>query len=424
MARKTAINVRDCVREQVAALTRSEFWQFELDRHKASEGDLVVVNNSYFHRGKASTTKSSKYLGVRIVKEGVAERDPVIVLNPGQLRGDTKKLSEKQLDGKVELSDLRQEIAEERANLGSIIFALVSEIQQDEAVEIEIGGRGSIRAIGYDPRQEGSAEVVGDRLVVNSLDDIDAIWVEASKSLVASGVDPESLSLAFKREHVKLRNMSYAPISLRTFSDISGDTILSNVVRQLEKQRASYGSYLERYLDNPLNDEIRHEILRVAYNFADGAVVFAGLVQGLSDLKPILLWMTIADQVALYTEVSSMPTYMGDGSKVSFESYRKTISDARNQAFHDIFSLGKTFRVRLDGRALSGAEMLLFRSYGDRNSPSLNFNDRKVVELLEGFTRTSEHSVPIGFWEKNVRVMDSVVTLAKSFSYALVQLGL
>ncbi len=40
-------------------------------------------------------------------------------------------------------------------------------------------------------------------------------------------------------------------------------------------------------------------LLRISYNFADGAKSLLTLVVGLSDLKPLLFWLTVLEQSQL-----------------------------------------------------------------------------------------------------------------------------
>ena len=44
------------------------------------------------------------------------------------------------------------------------------------------------------------------------------------------------------------------------------------------------------------------------------------------------------------------------------------------------------------------------RAYKAHSSPALEFQDRELVQLLQGFTRAAEQPVPLGFWENGLAV--------------------
>jgi len=56
--------------------------------------------------------------------------------------------------------------------------------------------------------------------------------------------------------------------------------------------------------------------------------------------------------------------------------------------------------------------------YKARSSPALEFRDRELVELLQGFTRPAEQPVPLGFWEKDLAVMRAVEDVAVALHQA------
>jgi hypothetical protein len=141
---------------------------------------------------------------------------------------------------------------------------------------------------------------------------------------------------------------------------------------------------------------------------------------GICDLKPVVFWLTISDQVELASRFSELPFALVGKVKPSLDRYRSVISAARNQAFHDLFAFDHPFRATLVEGSLRGAELRLFRDYNRRNNPALTFEDRELVELFQGLTRTSQRPVPLGFWEKNVLVMTSVTEVVRALREALI----
>jgi hypothetical protein len=160
--------------------------------------------------------------------------------------------------------------------------------------------------------------------------------------------------------------------------------------------------------------------MRIAYNFADGAKNLISLVVGLSDLKPLLSWLTISTQCELAERFGDLPFSLVGKAKPSLDKYRSLIAGARNRTFHDLFAFGRPFRAPLKGSAFEAASLRLFREYKARNSSALEFNDRELVELLQSFTRAAEQPVPLGFWEKDLAVMRGVEDLSAALHRALV----
>jgi hypothetical protein len=69
--------------------------------------------------------------------------------------------------------------------------------------------------------------------------------------------------------------------------------------------------------------------------------------------------------------------------------------------------------------AFQAAALHLFREY-KRGGQALEFKDRELVDLLQGFTRAAERPVPLGFWEKDLAVMTAVGDVACALHRALV----
>ena len=120
----------------------------------------------------------------------------------------------------------------------------------------------------------------------------------------------------------------------------------------------------------PDDAQVLNELLRISYNFADGARALIGLVVGICDLKPLIFWLTIASQFELAERFGELPFALVGKAKPSLDRYGNVISGARNRAFHDLFSFGRPFHVRLTGDAFRAAELRLFQDYRHRQSGS------------------------------------------------------
>ena len=256
-------------------------------------------------------------------------------------------------------------------------------------------------------------------IVINRLDDIDVVWQAISHEITEAGLASElpRLADAFDRVFGDLRDAAGRPVNI---AKISRDkpSILSEVVAGIDTQIAHYKQALIAHLADAENTEALNEVMRIAYNFADGSGDLIALMSGLSDLKPLLLWLTISAQISVSERFGSLPFALAGKNKPSIDRYKTIVGGARNQAFHDLFAFGRPFRVPLEGNAFRAAQLRLFREYR-RAGSALEYEDRELVQLLEGFTRAAERPVPLGFWEKNSDVMIAVADMARALRDAL-----
>jgi len=408
----------DLVSEEIASLCRSDGFQAWINSESLAPDDLVVLNNSFLYReGITTTSKSTKYLCLAADKEAEPSLPVSVVTSVSRINVRFKRIQARRV-GRYEVRRLQEAVQEEVEQLGSIVFALVGRIADDRPVDIALDGVPKLAMLRYEPTQSATAEIRDSTLVVSRLDDIDVVWRATRETAKAGGVEVEQLAERFEDSLANLREAAGRPIRI---DDVSGGapSILSSVVARVTEQTEAYEQALDAHLEHPHDAEAYNEFLRIAYNFADGAKALISLVVGLSDLKPLLFWLTIKAQSDLADRFGQLPFALVGKAKPSMERYRRVIAGARNRAFHDVFSFGRPFHVALTGDAFRTAELHLFREYANRGKPALDFEDREVVELLEGFTRSPEGSVPEGFWEGNLEVVRGVASLAQGLLAAL-----
>jgi len=248
---------------------------------------------------------------------------------------------------------------------------------------------------------------------------VDAAWNAIQTDLAESDFDRGALAEHFESAFHALEEEAGRPVDP---GDVGEDvpSILGGVLERMESQAASYATALQQHRERPSDAEAYNELLRVAYNFADGTRAFLGLVVGICDLKPIIFWLTVAEQVELAHRFAELPFSLVGKGKPSLERYRSVIANARHQAFHDVFAFDHPFRIRLAEGALRAPELRLFREYNKRGDPPLTFEDRELVEIFASLTRTPERRVPLGFWDGNEGVVAAVVEVVRGLRRALV----
>ncbi len=380
-------------------------------------GDLIAVNNSFLYREKRATSKNARYLGIRVSEDGGFVFPPSVLSTKSRINLQFKRLQPKELS-KYEVCSLADSITEELSNLGSIVFSLVGRIGEAGEAEVEIPTVPGIRMLRYVPGQAETMRLADEVVSFGDISTLDACW-SAISSTIEEDVDLEKLGNIFEFAFHELQEAAACPIDVGEVSE-EGPSILGNMVIRIEEQVDAFSKALEAHINRPADNEAYNELLRISYNFADGARVFLGLMVGVCDLKPLIFWLTVFDQVELAHCFSQLPFSLVGTGKPSLERYRSVIADARNQAFHDLFAFDHPFKVDLRGDALRGPQLHLFREYGKRNDPALTFEDRGLVELLQGLTRTSERPVPLGFWDGNHAIMRAVVGAVRSLRHALV----
>lgn len=404
------------IEHQVAQLLESRTYKAWAEPLSLQDGDLVMFNNSFLYReGITGTVKSERYLAVQLDGEGHARLPPVIT--HGRINAQFKRIPVRQAD-ESETKALDASVAEELDQLGRIVFALVGEIGDDKPVSVGLPVTG-FDLLRYEPKQSELVKLDGASIAINNLEDVDVLWRALEAEAGAAAVDIAPLTETFEDAVARLSEEAGRPVDIDNVRT-DGSSILGDVIGRLNEQIAAYQRSLERHLAKPDDKENLSELLRIAYNFADGAKALITLVVGISDLKPIIFWLTISSQFELADRFADLPFALVGKAKPSLDRYRTVISGARNRAFHDLFSFTRPFQVQLTGDAFRSAELRLFRDYTRRSHPALQFEDRPLIELLERFTRAPERQVPLGFWEGNLEVMRAVESLATAVQEALV----
>jgi hypothetical protein len=381
---------------------------------KLQVGDLIVFNNSFLYRESLSgTTKSKNYLCVTLDKDA----EPAVLQVDGRINSTFKRIPSRQVD-KYRRHELRPSIAAELKELGTIVFSLVGRIGEDQPTSLDLPTGTGFATLQYQPGQTEVADLNDSAVLINRLDDIDVVWQAIARQCAELGVDSAELAESFEKSFGDLREAAGRPIDV---DDISADapSILGEVVSGVHDQVAAYETALANHMADPDDIESLNEVMRIAYNFADGAKDLITLVVGISDLKPLLSWMTIHAQCELAERFGQLPFALVGKAKPSLEKYRSVVAGARNRAFHDLFAFGRPFRVPLKSDAFQSAALHLFREY-KRSGSALEFKDRQLVELLQGFTRAAERPVPLGFWEQDLAVMKAVEQVAAALHQALV----
>jgi hypothetical protein len=407
----------ELVSAEVASIFDSAAFREWANGQTLRAGDLIVLNNSFlFREGIAIGNKNTQYLSIEIDDELRPSSEPRVA-TVNRINASFKRIPVGQA-GQFQLRELASAIKDELKLVGTIIRVLVGRIGDDQPTEVGLERAQGLDRLRYEPRLAEPARISGSVLSVNRLDDIDVVWRAVKQTMSRGGFGGiDQLSEHFDEAFSNLRESAGQPVDLAKV-DERGSTILGSVIERFDEQAGAYAIALTTYTARPDSLDAYNELLRIAYNFVDGTRALVTLVVGISDLKPILYWLTVGAQFDLADKFGCLPFSMVGKAKPSLARYRTVISGARNQAFHDVFSFGRPFHARLTGDAFMEPELRLFQEY-HRKAPTLDFRDRELVDLLAGFTRVTERAVPLGFWEKNLDVMYAVAEVARALRRAL-----
>jgi hypothetical protein len=134
------------------------------------------------------------------------------------------------------------------------------------------------------------------------------------------------------------------------------------------------------------------------------------LIVSICDLKPIVLWGTIAEHFTLSEAFRTLP-WTRSRNKPSMKNYFSTVADARNSAFHHLFPFRKSLDVILPEKALRDVSLRFFSEHSRRKENRLDYQDKQLADVLLEFTRARDRRAPAQFWYKNLEVMDATIQL-------------
>jgi hypothetical protein len=415
MMRKVETHIVDSVRR----LTEHPSFVAWLGNETVRPGDVVLVNNSFVFRD-VKTNKADAFLSL-VVKEPFADSE-IVIASGVRFNVDFKRLSGVSANLPVS-PPLARAIEPQLGQLGHLIFLLIGEVQDTEVVESKLDHEAFASAV-WDPTIPEIARVEADRIVVRRTDDEDLIWKAVAAHFTDGGnAVPEGLrdALGITLDH--LQDQAVAKVQIPIPGQNTGFGITDAILAVLCEQRDEYAAAVSTYAAGSRDAESAlNDVLRIAYNFASDATGFLRLIVSVCDLKPIVLWGTIAEHYALSVAFHSLP-WSRSKRKPSLKNYYQSIADARNSAFHNLFPFRKSLHVPLPETALGRPELQIFAEHTKKGSNKLTYQDKELVDVLTEFTRARARSLSLSFWQKNLDVMDATICLFERTSEFIKELA-
>lgn len=387
----------------------------ELEDLSLDNNDLIIINNSFIYREKASikTTKNEYYLSVPVIEGELACHSP-IVISGLMINSDWKKIPG---SAREELNEipLAQAVESELSKLGRLLFILIGKVDDTLVLEENMSSRHFSKIV-WNPQLDSQVDVHGDSISIRDAMDEQAVWESLENELQSTNEDllndlREPLAIAME----KLKDEAIAMLILPQPGEAPDNSMIDSIITVLKEQHREYNDAIEKVNNG---GEVPNEVLRIAYNFASDALIFIRLMVSICDLKPLVLWGTITEHYFLAYTLKDLP-WQTKRTKPSLRNYRRTIADARNSAFHNLFPFRKSLRIDLPDASLRNAALQIFSEHGKKSDNELLYQDKELVDLLFEFTRARERFVPLNFWRKNIKVMEATIDLCERTAYHL-----
>jgi len=400
--------VVDLIRESARCLASHQGFATWLAGEQLSKGDMAVVNNSFVFRD-VKTVKSDRFIAFSDLSQTSPE---VHVVKAPRQNLDFKRFSGVGLS-QLEILDLESTVQEEVERLGFLVFLLIGEVRDTVTLEELVSHQGMDRII-WDP-SAGTPTVDNGVVTTGQVHDEEAVWLAVAASFSGQGLEvPDGLRDAVGTALDKLQEKAEAVVVIPSSPDVPDAGISDSILLVIREQRDQYAEALTR-LDATTGQDISalNEVLRIAYNFASDATGFLRLIVSICDLKPLVMWATIAEHYALSEAFRRLP-WTRSKNKPTLKNYQSNIGDARNSAFHNLFPFRKTLRVELPTDAIGEPSLTIFSEHSKKSANQLTYRDKELVDVLTEFTRARDRQVPSGFWHKNLDVMDRTIELLEA----------
>lgn len=403
--------IKSMINASVEKLRRHPGFIGWLKSHSISRDDIILVNNSFVYRD-VKTVKSDKYLAFSALRKGALRKIPKVA-TWGRINADFKllKASSQNLPN---LESLDSAIEDQLESLGNLVFVLIGEVEDTIILEQELG-HSQYEAIIWDPKLSEPFRIEGSKILIREAYDEDMVITGINGTYRDRGeAVPVGLLDSVGAALDNLQDKAVASLRIPIDSTPSRNTMTNDIVKVLQEQKTNYSNALAICEGDPSKDHSAYnEILRISYNFAGDASTFLRLIVSICDLKPLVLWGTIAEHYSLSERFQKLPWARFKG-KPSLGKYITTVSDARNSAFHDLFPFRKSLDVSIPENTLQNISLRLFSEYSRKKENQLIYEDRELVDVLLAFTRARERRAPSRFWYQNADVMESTIRLFES----------
>jgi hypothetical protein len=411
--------IKKLIANSVEKLQKHSSFKRFMDDQEFKNGDILMINNSFVFRD-VKTTKSNKYLS--LVFGNNLEKE-IKIATGMHINKDFKKIDQKS-SNKPKTIPLKEATEKELENLGILVFILIGKINDNKINETELKNEMFKKVVWNPLNKEFVSFKDNEAIIVNQIEDEEKIWEKTEELLRINKREiPKDLKVKLGKSLDKLQEKAEADVEIPSPGQSPKFGIIDSILKVLKYQKKYYESVLNN-LNNSYNQENSslNEILRISYNFASDATGLLRLMVSICDLKPIVLWGTIAEHFALSEAFKDLP-WTPSRNKPPLKNYEKLISNARNSSFHNLLPFNKTLRVKLSNDAIEEPVLKIFREHPGRREDLLYFKDKELVDVFNNFSRAKKKKLSTGFINKNLAIIDSTISLFESSNTYLKELS-
>lgn len=398
-------------------LTSSNEFQEWLKGESLHDGDLIVINNSVLYRD-VKTKKSLKYLGLNILSVSPLSFNIKIIKYPEEQRknADFSRLPKNRITGNLEITDLDKAIEEELVSLGRLILILIGEIDASEIFEQTIN-HVLFNKIVLDSTMDVPLRLQGQTILVREIPDTELLWEQFVKAYGQGLSLPDNFVGEFSTALSELKKKSFVKLRIPDLKILPQNCFIDQIIFALKQTMEEYANSLANCANPNQNRMEYNNILRIAYTFAEEIIRVLRLMISISDLKPLIFWLTIYEQFQFSYAIKSLP-WEKLGTKADLKKYVETVKSARNKAFHNLLQFNQTVDVQMENITIRPKKLRLFTEFTSKGN-IFEYEDKELIETLIEFTRAGESYVSFDFWKRNLEVMVSALYLLEAISSSL-----
>lgn len=386
-------------------------------RYKAPGPALLVFNNSFIHREQIKETKKSElYLCAAITPGSPATAN---LSSPCVLQDATVRRSDLIIvNGSPATTPLVDAVKIQRTRLGKLVLVLIGRLDKSVSAKVPVK-HADFNELHYEPgmADDYTVDLPSKTIRTRHLGDLSGLSSAVAKC--TGTATSETLSSALRSAMDALEHEAVVKVrSAVTSRKGLASSLLGELANNLKAQKVEYNAAITRYAATQAVDDY-HDVLRIAYNFSTDALRVIHLLVCVADLKPVVLWASIAAHLKVSRAFEALP-WLSTGKKPSLSAYREIIGAARNRAFHNFFAFNRTLDVEVDGVSLKATHLKLFRPFKTKDTAdAFRYEDQDLVNVLVGFTRAPERLVELDFLRANERVISETERLASATAEAL-----
>ena len=387
----------------------------DISINESSHSDLIIFNNSFlFRNNKIRTVKSNKFLCIQ--EFPIRTNNNIKIALDFGLNNDWNFIPSNHQKYPT-LINIEEEIKKELHILGDLVFIPIGIIGPSPEISEKIGIKNLDNLIFIE--SINILEIDGENILANPNVEDKILIQKFIETINPSNNEIDNYKKGFSTSLKKLRERIRIPLNLPKKPSDLEETFLDKLLSSLANEINIYSSSLTSWKEDKSKIAYFNEVLRISYNFIDEAIKLLRLIISISDLKPILFWMTINSQYQLKEKFNKFDL---DGKKKpSLDDYEESIKSARNSTFHNLFKLNNTIEVDLNEVIIKAKKLTFFNEYKSRSLTQNNFEyqDEQLISVLTEFTRTSEKILPYEFWEQNLEVMKTTYELVSDICESL-----